>query len=373
MTDVPIQGGQASGLTAFIQFRFRLARGGFELDLDLALPGRGVTALFGPSGAGKTTCLRAIAGLERVPGGFLEVAGEIWQDESRGIFRPTHRRSLGYVFQEASLFPHLSVRRNLDYGRHRRRADAPPVDFDHLSELLDIGALLDRRPDTLSGGERQRVAIARALLSGPRLLLLDEPLASLDLARKSEILPYLERLHNELEIPVIYVSHAIDEVVRLADHLVLLAGGRVAASGPLAETLARLDLPGAFADDAGMVIEGTVGASDPDYGLVRLDFPGGWSHVPHAAEPAGRRMRFQVKARDVSVALEKPRDTSILNLVPAQVVAVAETAGAAHVLVRLDAGGTPLVARLTRLSRDRLRLEPGAAVWAQIKAVAVLA
>ncbi len=372
MTDARIHSGSATATEAAIRARFHIDRGAFVLDVDLALPGRGVTALFGPSGAGKSTFLRAIAGLERVPGGFLEVDGEVWQDESRGIFRPTHRRALGYVFQEAGLFPHMSVRGNLEYGRHRR-GNAASVDFVHMVGLLAIGPLLDRRPDTLSGGERQRAAIARALLAGPRLLLLDEPLASLDLARKNEILPYLERLHHELEIPVIYVSHSIDEVVRLADHLVLLAEGRVAASGPLTETLARLDLPETFAEEAGLVVEGRVGASDPAYGLVRIDFQGGSVHVAHAAAPAGHRLRFQIKARDVSLALERLGDTSILNLVPARVVAVAETPGAAHVLVRLDAGGTPLVARITRLSRDRLKLVPGSAVWAQIKAVAVLA
>lgn len=256
MTTARVDCGDGPGMCAAIRARFHLVRGGFVLDVDLALPGRGVTALFGPSGAGKSTCLRAIAGLDRAPGGFLEVDGEIWQDESRGIFRPTHRRALGYVFQEAGLFPHLSVRGNLEYGRHRRRGNAPLVDSDHLIGLLDLGPLLDRRPDTLSGGERQRAAIARALLASPRLLLLDEPLASLDLARKSEILPYLERLHQELEIPVIYVSHTIDEVVRLADHLVLLSGGRVACGGPLTETLARLDLPGAFSEEAGWSLRG---------------------------------------------------------------------------------------------------------------------
>ncbi len=354
-----------------IRLRFRLDRGTFALDLDLALPGRGVTAIFGASGAGKTTSLRAIAGLERIPGGFIEVGGEVWQDGSRGIFRPTHRRAIGYVFQEAILFPHLSVRQNLDYGR-RRRAGAAPVDADHLIELLAIRALLDRRPGTLSGGERQRVAIARALLAGPRLLLMDEPLASLDLNRKLEILPYLERLHQELQIPVIYVSHAADEVMHLADHLVLLAEGRVVASGPLTETLTRLDLPDAFADEIGLVVEGTVGGGEPDYGLVRVDFTGGSVWVTRPAEPLGRPLRVRIKARDVSLALENPTGTSVLNSLPARVVAIAGGAGAAQILVRLDAGGTPLVARVTRLSCDRLKLAPGTRVWAQIKAVAVL-
>ena len=354
-----------------IRVRFHLDRGTFALDLDLTLPGCGVTAFFGPSGAGKTTSLRAIAGLDHVPGGYLEVAGEVWQDDARGIFRPTHRRAVGYVFQDSNLFPHLSVRHNLDYGR-RRRPNAGTVDADHLIDLLAIRALLDRRPKTLSGGERQRVAVARALLAGPRLLLMDEPLASLDLNRKLEILPYLEQLHRELRIPVIYVSHAADEVMHLADHLVLLAEGRVAASGPLTETLTRLDLPGAFADEVGLVIEGTVGGGEPGYGLARVDVAGGSIWVIRPAEPVGRRLRIRIKARDVSLALGQPVGTSVLNSLPATVVALAGTAEAAQVFVRLDAGGTPLVARISRLSCDRLQLAPGGRVWAQIKAVAVL-
>jgi molybdate transport system ATP-binding protein len=354
-----------------LHVRVRLARGAFTLAADLALPGRGVIALFGPSGSGKTTLLQAVAGLARAPGGRVEINGEVWQDEARGLFVPVHRRALGYVFQDAGLFPHLSVRGNLDYGR--RRPGATAVDFDHTVALLGLDGLLERRPETLSGGERQRVAVARALLAGPRLLLLDEPLASLDLARKAEILPYLERLHDELEIPVLYVSHAPDEVARLADHLVVLEAGRVRASGPLAALLARLDLPALFADGGGVVIEGTVAEFDAAYRLLRLDFPGGSLLVSHPPAALGRRLRVQVQARDVSLALERPRATSILNLLPATVVAEAEGDGGGHVLVRLDAGGTSLVARITRLSRDRLKLAPGVAVWAQIKAVAVLA
>lgn len=221
-----------------LECRFRLDRPAFCLDIDLELPARGVTAIFGPSGSGKTTLLRCVAGLERAPGGWLSVAGEVWQDGHRWV--PTHRRSLGFVFQEPSLFPHLSVAGNLRYGQLRGTGERR-LCLDGAVELLGLGALLDRRPDQLSGGERQRVAIARALATAPRLLLMDEPLASLDMQRKLEILPYLERLHAELEIPVLYVSHAADEVERLADHLLVLEAGRALASGPLAETLAWLD------------------------------------------------------------------------------------------------------------------------------------
>jgi len=354
-----------------IHARFQVVWPGFTLDVDLDLPGRGVTALFGHSGSGKTTLLRCIAGLERHGAGSLRFKGEVWQDSARGVFQPTHRRPLGYVFQEASLFPHLSVRKNLDYGRKRVNS-GHRVSLDQAVELLGIGHLLDRMPDRLSGGERQRVAIARALATSPRLLLMDEPLAALDLKRKGEILPYLERLHDELEIPVFYVSHSPDEVARLADHVVLLAEGRVMAQGGLRETLARLDLPTAFTEDAGVVIEAVVAEHDEAYHLTRLDFPGGSAVVAHRPEAIGHRLRFRVHARDVSLALARAEGTSIANLLPATVTEIADADTPAHVLVRLDAGGTPLIARITRRSLDHLGVTPGQPLWAQIKAVALL-
>lgn len=247
-----------------IQARFRLDYADFSLDVDLQLPGRGVTALFGHSGSGKTTLLRCVAGLERSDQGELTVNGERWQNSAQNLFVPPHRRPIGYVFQEANLFTHLSVRRNLEFGMRRVPAPQRRVALEQAVELLGIDHLLERMPDRLSGGERQRVGIARALLTSPRLLLMDEPLAALDLKRKSEILPYLERLHDELDIPVLYVSHSPDEVARLADHVVLLEQGRAIAQGELRETLARLDLPTAFSDDAGVVIEGEIAGHDAE-------------------------------------------------------------------------------------------------------------
>lgn len=355
-----------------IHARLRHAWAGFTLDVDLSLPGRGVTALFGPSGSGKTTCLRLIAGLERAPASAVSVNGEAWQDDARKIFVPVHRRALGYVFQDAALFPHLSVSQNLEYGKKRRAAAASPADDSALIDLLGIAHLLERRPSTLSGGERQRAAIARALLSAPRLLLLDEPLAALDLARKREILPYLERLRDTLKIPVLYVSHSPDEIVRLADHLVILDAGRVLAAGPLASTLARLDLPAGLADDAGAVIEGVVRAHDSVHRLLTLDFPGGSLRVVHDSLPVGHRLRLQIKPRDVSLALHPASDTSILNLLPAVVTAVAPAEEAGHVFVGLDLGGVAISARITRYSGEQLCLQPGLQVHAQIKAVSIL-
>ena len=364
------------GPAAAIHARFCIERSGFCLDVDLHLPGRGVSALFGPSGSGKTTCLRAMAGLEHAPGGCFAVADEVWQDDEKGIFLPTHRRRLGYVFQEASLFPHLSVRGNMEYGQRRAGAETadagPRVELATVAELLGIGHLLGRRPDTLSGGERQRVAIARALLTSPRLLLMDEPLAALDHRRKQEILPYLERLHDELSIPVVYVSHAPDEVARLADHLVLLDAGKAVASGPISETLARTDLPPAFTDDAGVVLETVLVGHDADH-LSRLEFAGGAFLVSQRPEAIGSRLRCRIHARDVSLARQRPVASSILNILPVTVTAVAATDTPGQMLVQLRSGDALLLARITERSRRELRLEAGQPLWAQIKAVALLA
>ena len=355
-----------------IRAKFRVDRSDFNLDLNLTLPGHGITALFGHSGSGKTTCLRAMAGLERTPGGYFALGDTVWQDETKQHFVPPHRRALGMVFQEASLFPHLSVRGNMEFGLKRVSTAAKRFALPEVAELLGIAQLLNRSPSQLSGGERQRVAIARALLAAPQILLMDEPLAALDLKRKLEILPYLERLHRELAIPIIYVSHAPDEVARLADHLVLLDQGRVVASGALNSVLSRIDLPAAFADDAGVVIEASIAAHEVD-DLTRLEFPGGSIFVSRRPEPVGTFLRCRIHARDVSLALVPPQQTSILNCVSAIVVDLAPTETPGHVLVKLDVAGEPLLARITKRSADKLDIRPGLGLRAQIKAVALLA
>ena len=375
----------------------QLARRDFRLDVALQLPERGVTALFGPSGCGKTTLLRAIAGLERAVG-RVALGDEVWQDDIARRWLPTHQRPLGYVIQDAALFPHLDVAANLAYGR-RRSAEArrfsgavgavgaggapEPAAFapDAVVDLLGIGPLLQRRTATLSGGERQRVAIARALATAPRLLLMDEPLAALDGQRKAEILPYLERLHRELALPILYVTHAMDEVARLADHLVLLDAGRVLAAGPLAELLARPDLPLARQDDAGVVVEATVAEHDRAYGLSRVVFGGGALWVGETAAGPGQAVRARVLARDVSVTRQRPVETSVVNVLPVWLESLAADRSTA--LLRLVVGmpgvhGTAdieavrLLARITRRSCDALALQPGDALFAQIKGVALM-
>lgn len=351
---------------------FSISFPGFALAAELDLPGHGVSALFGSSGSGKTTLLRAIAGLERWPGGRLIVNGQTWQDGEH--FLPTHKRPLGYVFQNANLFAHLSVRANLDYGARRAGAAAGRVDRNRIIELLGIGALQDRRPQHLSGGEAQRVAIARALLTGPELLLMDEPLNGLDQARKNEILPYLESLHDTLEIPVIYVSHAADEVARLADHLVVVDRGRIVAQGPLAETLARIDLPIQLGEDAGVILDGVVVERDSQWQLARVEVPGGELWVRDGGHAQGARVRLRILARDVSIALAKNEGSSITNTLPATVAAIGDEPHPALALARLhiNSGPSALLSRLTRRSGAQLGLVPGKAVWVQIKAVALI-
>ncbi|OMG54610.1 molybdenum ABC transporter ATP-binding protein [Azonexus hydrophilus] len=352
-----------------IQARFKLDWPGFTLDVDLNLPGRGVTALFGHSGSGKTSLLRCIAGLERASCGRLVFKGKIWQDEKNWL--PTHRRPIGYVFQEASLFPHLSILGNLRYGQ-KRSDGAGRVGLDAAIELLGIGHLLERKPDTLSGGERQRVGIARALAVGPEILLMDEPLAALDLKRKQEILPYLERLHDELDIPVIYVSHSPDEVARLADHIVAMDGGRAVAAGPLGETLARLDLPIRLGEDVGVVLDATVGEIDAEWHLARVDFAGGSLWTRDHAVPVGKRVRVRVLARDVSLALDEPGMSSIQNCLDGCVESVAADDHPGLLLVRVQVGASLLVARLTRRSAAQLGIAPGLPVKVQVKSVALM-
>lgn len=352
-----------------IQARFHLAREGFTLDVDLELPGRGVTALFGPSGCGKTTLLRAIAGLEPAAQGQLHIGNASWQDAER--FLPPHRRALGYVFQEPSLFAHLDVRQNLEYGLKRLGGKQPRQPLQHAIELLGIGGLLQRRPHQLSGGEQQRVAIARALALRPALLLMDEPLSALDRERRQEVLPYLDSLQQEAEMPILYVSHSRDEVARLADHLVLMEAGRVRASGPLAELFARLDLALAQDPDAETVIEARVVEHDPAYHLNWLEFSGGRFAVAGEAIPAGTRVRLQVMARDVSLTLEHQHMTSILNIFAGTVEKLGEY-GAAQMNVRVRVGDATLLSRITRKSVQTLGLKPGSAVYVQIKSVALL-
>ena len=352
-----------------VEGRFYLRRGGFTLDLDFRLPARGVTALFGPSGCGKTTLLRAIAGLEPRARGRLKVGHALWQDEE--VFLPPHCRSLGYVFQEPSLFAHQDVRGNIEYGLRRLPKNARRPSLDRAVELLGLENLLGRKPHQLSVGESQRVAIARALAVNPALLLMDEPLAALDEARKAEILPWLESLHRELAIPVLYVSHARDEVARLADHLLLLEAGRLRAAGAVDALFARLDLPLAHRPDAETIIETRVAGHDPEYELSWLDFSGGRFILARNHLPERTRVRLQVKANDVSITLARQQGTSILNIFPAVVDALVED-DRAKVMVRLMLGEQPLLCRITRKSAADLALAPGKAVFAQVKSVALL-
>jgi molybdate transport system ATP-binding protein len=340
----------------------------FELDTEFDSDS-GVTALFGRSGSGKTTLVNVIAGLVRPDRGAIEVNGECLFDSARGIDVPVERRRVGYVFQEGRLFPHLTVRGNLNYGYELAGADERYVALDKVVELLGLERLLERRPANLSGGEKQRVAIGRALLASPRVLLMDEPLASLDNLRKGEILQYIERLHHEITVPIVYVTHAVDEILRLAEVVVLMAGGRVISTGKASEIMGRPELrahAGIF--EGGTVIDAKVLAHDLAYDLTTLEFAGGQLTVPGVDALVGEPIRIRIRARDVSLALTRPADISVLNVLEGRVTEVsAEQGPSAN--VRVDVGGVMLVARVTRYSVARLELGAGREVYALIKAV----
>ena len=352
-----------------IEAKFQLEREGFLLDVDLALPASGVTGIYGPSGCGKTTLLRAVAGLEPLDQADIIVNGEVWQQGRRAL--PVHKRPIGYVFQEASLFPHLNVMQNLQYGLKRIPVEKRCVALDRAVQLLDIAPLLQRSTHQLSGGERQRVSIARALSLCPKLLLMDEPLSALDHNRKQEIMPYLERLHTELQIPVLYVSHAMDEIARLADHLVLMERGVVTGSGPVAEMMTQLDLSIAHGDEAAALIEAKVEAHDEAFDLTYISFSGGRFAVAHRALEIGTLVRLRVLARDVSLTLHHQTETSILNIFAATIDEIA-LEGSAQVVVRLNLKGSSLLARVTRKSASQLDLSPGKSLYVQVKSVALV-
>ncbi|MFC5756422.1 molybdenum ABC transporter ATP-binding protein [Rhizobium sp. GCM10022189] len=354
-------------MTLIVEARHRL--GAFGLDAAFTSE-RGVTALFGRSGSGKTSVIRIIAGLTRPTEGRVLLDGEPLTDTAKGIFVPRYRRRFGYVFQEARLFPHLSVRANLSYGRWFAPKSARAENFSTVVDLLDIGQLLARSPSKLSGGEKQRVAIGRALLSSPRLLLMDEPLAALDEARKAEILPYLERLRDEMDIPIVYVSHSIAEVARLANQVVVMRGGKVEAAGPATEILSRSSLLPEDRKEAGAVLEGTAESIDPANRISTVLLKAGRLYVPGAAPAVGRPVRIRIPARDVMLATRKPEGLSALNILEGTILQVSPAADGT-VEIRLDCAGDAVLSRITALSCERLGLCPGMPAFAIIKTVAL--
>lgn len=357
-----------------IEFQFQIQKDDFTLQVNSQLPVSGITGLFGHSGSGKTTLLRCIAGLEKTQGGKLVVDGRLWQDDA--VFLPPHQRPIGYVFQEASLFSHLSISDNLKYGWKRIAPSQRTVQFDEVIALLGVGSFLKRYPHQLSGGQRQRVAIARALLTSPTLLLMDEPLSGLDLESKQDILPYLEQLHDDTSLPILYVSHSPDEVVRLADHLVLMAHGSIQAQGDLNTLLTRSDLSLSKLDEASAVLQCQVASHDETHHItyVAIDNAGLNQRllVSHKPMPVGHPVRVRILARDVSLALKMQDQTSISNILPARVVEVFPSATPYQVMVKLDIGGQFILSKITKRSQTLLNIEKDKLVYAQVKSVALM-
>ena len=358
--------------TGIIAARFNLSYGGFRFAVELALPSSGVTVLLGPSGCGKTTLLRCMAGLNQSTSGYFAINGTVWQDSEKNLFLPTYQRSLGYVFQEANLFPHLTVAKNLQFGLKRlAQQQKSKANFNAVLELLGIGQLVDRMPECLSGGEKQRVAIARALMLNPALLLMDEPLASLDSRRKQEVMPYLLTLQREFKIPIVYVTHSLQEAAQLADYLVLLENGHVQAAGNVNETLGRIDLPLAKDKLAAVVWQVTVTSHEPEFRLTTVDFNDGSLSLPMIDAPPETKLRVQIHARDVSITLQAPSQTSILNVLPATITGIADNLDGQSV-VQLQVGQQTLLSHVTRKSVQQLALKNGLHVFAQIKGTSLL-
>lgn len=354
------------------RIRLSLLRGDFVLSVDLTLPARGISVLYGASGSGKTSILRCVAGLERTSNSLIRINDELWQDDQNKLFLPTWRRPLGYVFQEASLFEHLDVRGNLYFGLQRNKSTTASKALEDVIELLGIGQLLKRRTGQLSGGERQRVAIARALATSPQLLLLDEPLAALDHARRQDILPWLEKLRDELNTPMLYVSHSADEVARLADHLVVLERGQAIASGPAGEVMSALDSPLLLGEDAGALLEGHIVERDSQWQLARVAFAGGSLWLRDVGLPLQKTVRLRVLARDVSIATQEPLQTSIQNHLPCVIESLSADSHPSQALLRLSCGASILLARVTWRAVDTLALHAGKTAWAQVKSVALV-
>ena len=362
-----------------LHLQIMMNRSAFKLDVNLQLPGQGITAIFGPSGSGKTTLLRAVAGLENNSQGRIQIGANIWQDTQQGIDLPTWQRSLGYVFQESSLLPHLSVTDNLNFGLKRALKSSDNAKTEAAKalqasiELLGIGSLLTRMPDQLSGGERQRVAIARAIAMQPQLLLMDEPLASLDVARRQEIFPWLSKLRDDLKMPMLYVTHSAEEVTRLADHLVVLDQGQVKAQGPVSAVLTQVVNPVVVGEDAGALIEGRIGEVDVQWHLSRVDFEGGSVWMRDAGLPVGKAVRIRILARDVSLATSEPQNTSIQNQLRGSIQSISPDAHPSQIMVVMKCGAEELMARVTKRAVDELALQVGQSVWAQVKSVALVA
>lgn len=364
-----------------LQLQLNLQRSsGFSLDIQAQLPGQGISVLYGPSGSGKSTVLRCVAGLERAALGRVSLGNTLWQDGQQGVFIPTWQRRLGYVFQEPSLFAHLDVRGNIEYGlrrmagwgKYKAQQEKLRGHLDAAIALLGIEPLLSRQVAHLSGGEKQRVAIARALATAPQLLLLDEPLAALDRARRLEVLPWLERLRRELRLPMLYVTHSSEELARLADYVLVLEQGRVRTKGEVQAVLAAPDSAAWLGDEAGAVVQAQVAERDSAWQLLRVEFAGGSLWVQDQGQALGSPMRLRVLARDISIQLQAPQGSSVQNALACELQAIHQGLEAGQVLLSLRCGKAQFLARLTARAAHDLQLQPHMPVWALVKAVAVL-